>query len=90
MGIKNWFKGIRKEKKVIEGEAIKNNSYSSQNEFSGHETAVKEFRRTVEKLFKVSLWTMMPGVSSTFQLYSPQGEEKHTDKPQLNDFIRII
>ncbi|MEX2592654.1 MAG: hypothetical protein WD426_07755 [Anditalea sp.] len=82
MGIKNWFKGIRKEKKVIEGEAIKNKSYSSQNEFSGHETAVKEFRRAVEKLFKVNLWTKMSGVSSTFQLYSPSMDPTEKGKDQ--------
>lgn len=90
MGIRDLFRGLKKEKKVVEGEAVKDKVYTSKNEFSSRETAEKEFRGSVEKLFNVSVWSKLPGVTSSFQLYDSHGKEKQADKPQLNDFIKII
>ncbi|MEX2592672.1 MAG: hypothetical protein WD426_07850 [Anditalea sp.] len=90
MGIKDWLQGLKKEKKVVEGEAVKDKTYTSNNTFPDLLTAEKEFRRATEKLFKVNSWTKLPGISSTFQLYNPQGEKKHAGKPQHRDFIKII
>lgn len=90
MGIKDFFRSLKREEKVIKGETVKDRTYSSKNEFSSREIAEEEFKRSVEKLFNVNAWSKMPGISSTFQLYDPQGGKKQTDKLQVNDFIRII
>lgn len=89
MGIRDLFRRLKKEMKVVEGEAVKDKIYTSKNEFSSRETAEKEFRKSVEKLFKVSVWSKLPGVTSSFQLCDSHGKEKQADKPQLNDFIKI-
>lgn len=74
----------------IEGEAVKDKTFTSKKEFSSRETAEREFMGSVEKLFNVNVWSKLPGVTSRFQLYDSHGKEKNTDKPQLNDFIKII
>lgn len=52
--------------------------------------AAKEYDRSVEKLFKVNLWSKLPGVSSTFQLYNTWGEEKIPGKLEIHDYIKIL
>lgn len=90
MGIKDWFNKVKKEEKVVEGEATKDKLYSSEKEFSNPEEAEREFKRSVEKLFKVNKWSDMPGVTSTFVLYSPNGTEKVADKPEKKDYLKIL
>lgn len=90
MGIKKWIRKIKGEKEVIEGEATKDKTYSSENHFVNRERAVKEYERAVEKLFNVNLWSEMPGISSTFKLYDARGEEKKAGKPEVNDYIKIL
>lgn len=89
MGLKDFFRRIKREQKVVKGETVKNKTYSSKKEFSSREIAEMEFRKSVEKLFNVNAWTKMPGISSTFQLYDPLGQKKQKNKPQVKDFIRI-
>lgn len=90
MGIKKWIRKIKGEKEVIEGEATKDRTYSSENRFVNRSKAAKEYDRSVEKLFNVNLWSKLPGVSSTFQLYNIWGEEKKSGKPEVNDYIKIL
>ena len=89
MALKNIFKKINEEKKVIQGEAVKDKLYSSQQDFYDREKALREFERSKEKLFDVNRWSRLPGVTSGFQLYTPQGEPKPKGKPQAGDFIMI-
>jgi hypothetical protein len=90
VGIKKWIRKIKGEKEVIEGEATKDRTYSSENRFVNRSKAAKEYDRSVEKLFNVNLWSKLPGVSSTFQLYNIWGEEKKSGKPEVNDYIKIL
>jgi hypothetical protein len=81
---------FQKEKKVIQGEETKDMTYSSEKKFPDGKTAEMEFQRAVNKLFDVNAWTELPGITSTFQLYTSQGAEKNTPQPQVNDFIKIL
>lgn len=89
MGMKDIFKKIEKEKKVIEGEATKNTFYSSQNRFPDIATAEREFERSKKKLFDVSRWSDLPGATSRFTLYNGKGERKASGNPQVGDFLQI-
>lgn len=90
MSIKKLFSKIKDEEKVIKGEATKDKTYSSKKEFPSPEDAAREFKRSVEKLFHVNQWSEMPGITSTFTLYNPYGVEKDAERPELNDYIKII
>lgn len=90
MGITDWLNKLKKEKKVLEGEAVKNKTYSSTNVYPTDEIAVKEFRRAKEKLFNVNRWSQLPGLSSTFQLYNSLGEKIHALKPEIGNYIKIV
>src|SRR5680860_63577 len=89
MGIKKLLNKIKKEGKVIKGEATKDKTYSSENKFPTQKDAAREFKRSIEKLFRVNQWSEMPGITSGFQLYNAHGEEKEADRPDLNDYIKI-
>jgi hypothetical protein len=90
MGLKKTIDETKKENKGIEGEATKDNTYSSKNKISDEGAAVIEFKRAVEKLFNVNGWSDLPGVSSSFQLYDRMGKKKYADKPKLRDYIKIL
>lgn len=88
--MKEIIKKIKKEKEVIEGDAVKDKQYSSENTFPDKNIALSEFQRSVQKLFDVNKWSDLPGISSTFQLYNAQGEKKLAKKPEVGDFIKIL
>src|SRR5690606_8461924 len=75
---------------VIQGKATKDKTYSSENEFLTEEDAIREFKRSIQKLFLVNQWSEMPGITSSFTLYSANGVEKKADKPEIGDYIKII
>jgi hypothetical protein len=50
MIFKKLFSKIKKEKDVIEGEATKDKTYSSKNEFPSEEDAVREFKKVHRKI----------------------------------------
>lgn len=89
MGLKDIFKKVQKEKKVIEGEETKDKLFSSEKEFPDRETALREFKRSKEKLFDVNRWSRMPGITSGFQLYTPEGKPKPKAKPEVGDYLMI-
>lgn len=89
MALKDILKKISEEKKVIQGEAVKDKLYSSQQDFHEREKALREFERSKEKLFDVNRWSRLPGITSGFQLYTPQGEPKPKGRPQPGDFLMI-
>lgn len=88
--MKDLNKKVQREKEVIAGNATKDKTYSSQREFQDEGTAQKEFSRSVEKLFQVNRWSDLPGISSTFQLYSPEGVALPAGKPKVGDYIKIL
>lgn len=90
MGIKKFFQDILQEGKVVKGEATKNKIYSSQNNFSSREVAVREFERSKAKLFNVNRWSDLSDFTSDFELYNQQGQRSEKEKPEVGDFIRIM
>lgn len=81
---------IQKEIDVLKGEETKDKHYSSENEYSDHEEARQAFRQAVTKLMNVNQWSELPGLTSTFQLYDRNGAEKHTERPEVKDYMKII
>lgn len=68
----------------------KDKTYISHNSFGDHGLVKEMFQKSKEKLFNVNLWSRLPGITSRFQLYSPNGDKKFTDRPQINDYIKIV
>ena len=89
MGIKEIFKSLIRESKVITGEATKDRQYSSENTFSDEELAKKEFERSKKKLFDVNKWSDLSAPNSGFELYNHLGERSFAEKPAKGDFIKI-
>jgi len=90
MGIVQWLRRLKNEKKVLALSTFHHKTISSNNKFPSVKIAKSEFKRSADKLFKVNLWTHLPGNSVLFQLYSAQGEKKYTTHiPLVNDYIKI-
>ena len=89
MGIKDFLKDIKKEIKVVKGEAAKDKLYSSQRLFTNPEEAIRQFKRSRDKLFDVNKWSDLPGISSGFKMYTASGEVKASGNPEIGDFILI-
>ena len=89
MGIRDWINKLLKEEKVIEGEKTKDKFYFSEKEFPDREDALREFPRSVAKLFNVNKWSDLPGITSTFTLYDSMGKEKVADRPEERDYLKI-
>lgn len=68
----------------------KDKTYISRNSFGDRELANELFQKSKEKLFDINLWSRLPGITASFQLYSPSGEKKTMDRPQINDYIKIV
>lgn len=90
MNIKKLFEDLKKEKKVLTGEARKDKTYCSENSFPNRNEAVKQFNRSVEKLFDVNRWSDLPGITSTFILYTRYGKEKRAIEPEVGDYLKIL
>lgn len=89
MGIIDAIGSIWKEKKVIEGKATKNKLYSSKRTFNTEEEAKEAYQEAVKKLLDVNRWSDMPGITSGFQLYDPEGTTKYAKEPELYDYLKI-
>ena len=68
---------------------VKDKTYRSLNSFGNKKVVHELFQKTKKKLFQVNLWSRLPGITASFQLYSSRGIEKFTDRPCLNDYIKI-
>ena len=90
MGLKDFFKEAKEEKKVIEGEITKDKTYSSSNSFKDESDAADEFTRSIKKLYKVKEWSELPGLTSKFILYDNTGQKKQAEKPAIKGYIKII
>jgi len=81
---------IKKEGKVLKGEASKDKLYVTSRQFEDEDSAVFEFSRSKERLFDVNRWSQIPGIAnSTFELYNAQGERLERNHVQKDDFIKI-
>jgi len=69
---------------------IKDKTYISHNNFGKYELAYEFFQESKKKLFNVNQWSRLPGISASFQLYSPMGKKKLMDRPQIDDYIKIV
>lgn len=68
----------------------KDKTYSSHNDFGNGQLARELFQKSKEKLFSVNQWSKLPGITASFQLFGPMGEKRTTDRPQINDYIKIV
>ncbi len=80
---------FRKEINVLKGEEGKDKLFSSTNEFNTLQDAREAFRRSKEKLFDVNLWSQMPGITSEFKLFGPNGSQKTGKSVSIVDYILI-
>ena len=81
---------VIKQVKVLGGKGTKDKIYSSKNEYPTKEAAVRAFKRSKEKLFNVNKWSDLPGLTSTFELYTSSGEKAGNREPKKGDYLRIM
>ncbi|MEJ8757013.1 hypothetical protein WG947_08405 [Pontibacter sp. H259] len=79
MPFKNIINKLKEETKILKGDAAKDKEYSNENTYPDEATAREAFRKAVIKLFDVNRWSDLPGINSTFELHTPDGNK--TDKP---------
>lgn len=90
MGLKDVFNDLKKEVKVVQGEATKDKVYSNHNVFADEATARQEFERAKQKLFDVNTWSKMAGFNSEFRLYDSRGRRTTAQRPDIGYYIEII
>lgn len=90
MSIKDIFKKIKEEVKVVQGDKTKDKVYSNKHTYSDEQTAIREFERSKQKLFDVNEWTNMSGINSTFQLYDNRGRRTTAKMPEVGYYIKIV
>jgi hypothetical protein len=88
MILKKILDAFKKEKETI-GKEKKDKIFTSLKKFKTEEIAIMEFERSKSKLFDVSRWSDMPGITSTFKLFNWKGEDLHDIKPSKGDYIYI-
>lgn len=81
---------IEQEARLVQGEASKDTSFSSQKSFPDEATARAAFPRSVEKLLKVSGWSALGTFLADFELYDSTVKPKLAGDAQPGDYIRII
>lgn len=89
MGLKDLINKVKKEAAVLTGDATKDKQYSNQNSYQDEASAREAFERSRQKLFDVNRWSELPGINSTFELFSETGVKltQPVDKPGY--YIRI-
>jgi hypothetical protein len=88
MGENNFFDKLKKEAKLLIGEAAKNKNFYSQKEYPDIIDAAAAFEVTKKKLLDINKWSELPGFTSEFQIFDKARKPK--EKPDEGDFIRII
>lgn len=89
MSIRSFFKGIAEEVEIIIKGKAKDKIYSSRKVFNNADDSERAFKESVEKLFNVEKWSMLPGITCTFTLYNKDGSKKGSGNPETGDFILI-
>lgn len=81
---------IKKEAEVLKGAKSKNKLYPSRRQFDDASAAKLEFPKCKTKLFDVNAWSNIPAIaSSTFELFSQDGQPIKRQRVENGDFIRI-
>ncbi|GAB4034427.1 hypothetical protein [Spirosoma gilvum] len=89
MKLKPVIDKIEEEVQVVQGDATKDVSYSSQRTFASEVEARKAFERAVDKLLHVNGWSGLSSLTADFQLHDANGAPKPDGTPQLGDYIRV-
>jgi hypothetical protein len=80
---------LKHEWEVLKGEAGKDKTFCSEQEYPNEAAARTAFLEGKERLFKVNNWSDLPGINSTFRLYTPQGQPTE-QIPVPGCYIKII
>lgn len=81
---------IKKEVKVLRGEASKDKTYTTSRVFDDADSASFEFSRSKERLFNVNKWSDIPGIAnSKFELFDRNGNSISRSYVEKGDFIKI-
>ncbi len=83
MGLKDIVNKVKKEIEVIQGEAVKDKTYTQERQYPDEAAAAAAFARARQKLFDINKWTKMPGINSTFELYDGMGRRTEVTKPEI-------
>jgi hypothetical protein len=90
MSIKHFFEAMAKKADVIFKPKTSDKIFSSRRAFDSVDDAERAFKKSVEKLFNVEKWSLLPGITSTFELFDKRGVRKNSGRLEVGDFIRII
>jgi hypothetical protein len=90
MALKDIVNKVKKELEVVQGEETKDTHFAQRQTYPSREDAEQAYRQSREKLFRVNHWSDLPGINSTFRLYTAAGEPSAAEKPQVGDYIQII
>jgi hypothetical protein len=90
MSLKSIIDKVKKEVKVLQGEATKDKSYENHNTYPSKAKAEAAFERSKQKLFDVNEWSNMSGINSEFQLYDSRGHRTTAKFPKVGYYIKII
>ncbi|WP_439481473.1 hypothetical protein [Cyclobacterium plantarum] len=80
---------VLNEIRVLKGEERNDIIYFSKSEYKTLRKAKEAFDRSRTKLFDVNQWSKMPGLSSTFALFCPDGSKKLANMTEIGDYILI-
>ncbi|MVM33399.1 hypothetical protein GO755_25395 [Spirosoma sp. HMF4905] len=81
---------LSQEVKLLQGEATKDVTYSSQQTFPDEVTTSAAFNRSIEKLWNVAAWSNLSPFTATFKLFDSAGQPKVGCVPQQDDYIQVI
>lgn len=90
MSIKRFINTIAEEIDIIFRRKTRDKVYSSKNTFDNLNDCEQAFQKSVEKLFNINQWSLLPGITCTFELFNNQGARKKSGSPGVGDFVRII
>lgn len=90
MSLKDLINKVKEEVKVVQGEKTKDKLFENHNTYPTEAEAVTAFAESRRKLFDINCWTKLSGISSTFELFDPQGKPSTKEQPERGYFIKII
>ncbi|MDQ4141300.1 MAG: hypothetical protein M3142_12360 [Bacteroidota bacterium] len=85
----NFLDKIKHEWEVLTGEAGKDKTFCSEQDYGDNATAQKAFQEVKNRLYAVNSWSKLPGINSTFTLHNSQGKPTE-GKVEIGYFIQII
>lgn len=89
MAAEDFLDKLKHEWEVIKGEAGKDKTFCSEQDYADELAAEAAFRQGQERLFAVNSWSQLPGINSTFALYNQQAEPTE-QKPGVGYYIKIV